>query len=363
MRILRIAQKIYPDVKGGGPYHVHAMSRDQSAMGHDVTVLTVIQSRDQPKYENRDGYEIIRFPSLVEPFGNAISVELARYLRLAEEFDVMHAHSHLYFSTNLAAIARYLGDTPLAITNHGLFSQTAPEWLFSGYLRTLGKWTLNSADIVFCYTENERERLRRWNVDTRTAVVNNGIDTERFVPYGPDHDSVTGDPALVFVGRLVDGKRPQDTLEAFDSVLEDYPDATLTFCGTGPLRDELETQAQTLGIENAVRFLGHLPYDEMPSVYRAADALLLSSRAEGLPRTVLEAMACDTPVVVSDLEQIEPVVRGAGQTFSVGDVDDFSGAIREVLRDAETYAPREYVVEKHDWSATVEKTTRKLQSL
>ena len=41
MRLLRVAQKTYPDVTGGGPYHVHAMSRDQAAMGHDVTVLTV----------------------------------------------------------------------------------------------------------------------------------------------------------------------------------------------------------------------------------------------------------------------------------------------------------------------------------
>lgn len=41
MRILRVTQKIYPDVKGGGPYHVYALSRDQAAMGHDVTVLIV----------------------------------------------------------------------------------------------------------------------------------------------------------------------------------------------------------------------------------------------------------------------------------------------------------------------------------
>ena len=54
MHVLRVAQKIYPDVTGGGPYHVHAMSRDQAAMGHDVTVLTVRSDRSLPERKAAD---------------------------------------------------------------------------------------------------------------------------------------------------------------------------------------------------------------------------------------------------------------------------------------------------------------------
>ena len=130
MRILRVAQKTYPDVKGGGPYHTYAMSRDQAAMGHDVTVLTVRTDPSLPHIEERDGFTVVRYDPAVNLLGNDISPGVAQYLADAADFDVMHAHSHLYFSTNLAAIKRFVGDTPLAITNHRLYSQNAPEWVF-----------------------------------------------------------------------------------------------------------------------------------------------------------------------------------------------------------------------------------------
>ena len=104
--------------------------------------------------EEREGYTVVRCAPTVEVLGNEISVGVARALRNAGEFDVVHAHSHLYFSTNLAGMVRFLGETPLAITNHGLYSQNAPEWLFNLYLRSVGPWTFNRADVVFCYSHS-----------------------------------------------------------------------------------------------------------------------------------------------------------------------------------------------------------------
>ena len=117
MDILRVAQTVYPEVKGGGAYHVHAMSRDQAAMGHDVTVVTVGADGDHPRRERRDGYTLVRLPLTATVFGNEISTAMARYLRRADGFDVVHAHSHIYFSTNLAALRRRLGGPPLAVTD------------------------------------------------------------------------------------------------------------------------------------------------------------------------------------------------------------------------------------------------------
>ncbi len=188
MRILRVAQKVYPDVKGGGPYHVHAMSRDQAAMGHDVTVLTVRTDPELPHIEQRDGYTVVRYDPAANLLGNDISPGLAQYLADADDFDVMHAHSHLYFATNLAALKRFLGDVPLAITNHGLYSQNAPEWVFDLYLRSLGRWTFDQADVVFCYTDADRDRVREFGVSSRIEVVSNGIDRARFTPDGPESE-------------------------------------------------------------------------------------------------------------------------------------------------------------------------------
>jgi len=290
MKILRVAQKLYPEVNGGGTYHVHALSRDQATLGHDVTVLTVRRDETLPRVEHRDGYTVIRADSLAALLGNDISPGIARYLRRARAFDVVHAHSHLYLATNLAALNRRLGGPPLAITNHGLYSQTAPEWVFELYLETLGRWTFDQADVVFYYTDADRRRVREVGVNAQIEVVPNGIDTARFTPEGPTSDRIDHDgPVMLFIGRLVEGKRPGDAVAAVDRLAE-RRNAKLYVAGEGPLRSELTG--------DHVEWLGQLPYEAMPSVYRAADVLVLPSRAEGLPRTVLEAMAAGVPVVV-----------------------------------------------------------------
>ncbi|QLH76853.1 glycosyltransferase family 4 protein [Halosimplex rubrum] len=365
LRILRVAQKVYPDVAGGGAYHVHALSRDQAAMGHDVTVLAVAPDGDgdRPHVEQRDGYTVVRYPPTAEPLGNAVSAGVAQFLRRTDEYDVVHAHSHLYFSTNLAALARRLSGTPLAVTNHGLYSQTAPKWVFDAYLRTVGRWTFDSADVAFCYTDEDRDRLRDLGVSVPVEVVANGIDTARFTPDGPRSDDLAGDPAILFVGRLVDGKRPGDALAAFERLRERAPNAGLTICGDGPLREKLEERVRDRGLDEAVRFLGHLSYETMPAVYRAADALVLPSEAEGLPRTVLEAMATDVPVVTSALDQLTGVVDGGGETVPVGDVDRFADALAAVTEERAAYSPRAVVEDGYDWATTVEQTTEQFQRI
>ncbi|KZX49224.1 glycosyltransferase family 4 protein [Haloarcula hispanica] len=356
MRILRVAQNLYPEVPGGGTYHVHAMSRDQAAMGHDVTVLTVTDDESLPRQEVRNEYSVVRRAPTLEVFGNQISAGVSRFLRKAEDFDIIHAHSHLYFSTNLAAIQRRLGNIPLAITNHGLYSQNAPEWLFSLYLHTAGRWTFNQADVVFCYTEEDRERVRRFGVDSHIEVVPNGVDTDRFTPNGEVSDMINHDgPVVLFVGRLVEGKQPEIAADAVSRLPENL-NVKLYVIGDGPLRSKMETNY------SAVEFLGQVPYEKMPAMYRAGDVLILPSRAEGLPRTVLEAMSSGVPVVVSDLEQVAPVIDGAGVTVPVGDVDRFAAGIQTVL-DGTIKNPQKVVDETFDWGYTVEQTTATLSEL
>lgn len=360
MRILRVAQRTYPEVTGGGAYHVHALSRDQAAMGHEVTVLTV----GDFGRERRDGYTVIRRPATTEVLGNEMSAGVARYLLTeADDFDVLHAHSHLYFSTNLASFVRRFGGPPLAVTNHGLYSQTAPERLFDAYLRTLGRWTFNQGDVVFCYTDADRERLREVGVSTRIDVVHNGIDTDRFCPRGPLDSRVTGNPALVFVGRLVEGKRPGDALAALAPLRRQLSGAELTICGDGPLLSNLQDQANELGVADATSFLGQIPYETMPAIYRSADILILPSRAEGFPRTVIEALASGVPVVMSDLEQVAPIVRPVGRVAPVGEPAAFAEAILDLDSSGTERAPREVVEEEYAWVDTVAATTRSLESL
>ncbi|AEM59479.1 glycosyl transferase family 1 (plasmid) [Haloarcula hispanica N601] len=364
MHILRVAQDIFPETVGGAPYHIHALSRDQAAMGHEVTVLTVSEEVEEREVTDQDGYTLIKQPPKLELLGNQIFANTVGDLRGLEDFDVVHTHSHLFFSSNVAALYCRMANIPIAITCHGLNSQRGPFWFSRAHLRTLGKWTYDSADVTLCYTDVEQSKLRDLGVDADIAVVNNGIDTNRFSPAGQTHPDIAsqGGQAIVFVGRLVDGKRPQDVLAAFDTVRERCPDASLFFCGDGPLRDSLESTVADEGLTDAVEFLGRVPYQKMPSVFRAADLFVLPSRTEGFPRTVIEALACETPVVASDLEQTSKIVNQTGETVQVGNVEGFATAISDLLSDQRGLSElgkhgRAIVTTRYNWEETVQETT------
>lgn len=360
MRILRVAPWLYPDTKGGGQYHVHAMSRDQAARGHDVTVLTIRQDQALPQFEERHGYTVLRYDSIASPLGNDIAPGMAIYLARVDGFDVIHAHSHYYVSTILAALKRRLGDIPLAITNHGLYSQSAPERVFRWYLRSVGRWTFNQADIVFCYTETDRDRVRNLGVSSRIEVVPNGIDTNRFTSDGPESELInTSGPVVLFVGRFAEGKRPWLAIEAFAEVLKEHPDAELYLCGDGPLRGNLVEKVRNRGISKSVKFLGHVRYDEMPKVYRSGDVLVLPSRTEGVPRTVLEALSAGVSVVSTDLPHIRSAVGESAFYFSIEDVHDLSTQIERAIRSGDI--PN--FEESFDWEQTIQQTTSILHEM
>ena len=364
MEILRVAPWLYPDTYGGGEYHVHAMSRDQAAMGHDVTVVTTKEEGALPHQEETEGYEVVRLSKGRTVVGNDISAAMARYLwHHVNEYDVIHAHSHLYFSTNLAALVRRLNDVPLAITNHGLYSQSAPEQVFRWYLKTLGQWTFDQADVVFCYTEVDRQRVRELGVNSRIEVVPNGIDTGRFTPAGPESGLIdAAGPVVLFVGRFAEGKRPWLAVEAFAAVLSEYPNAELYLCGDGPLREDLEAQVEELGIGESVTFLGHVSYDEMPKVYRSGDVFVLPSRAEGVPRTVLEAIASGLNIVLSDLDQVTSVLGNQAYVVADDRGDSFANGLLKAIGGLSEVS-EQIEPDDHRWTDTVERTTRILRSI
>lgn len=169
-----------------------------------------------------------------------------------------------------------------------------------------------------CYTDTDRDRVRDLGVRSRIEGVHNGIDTERFTPGGPEATSLItkGRSSSSSAGwskgnapRLQFGRSPRPVRRIRT------PRST---CVGGDARNELQSLAEELGVRDAVTFCGQVPYDEMPAVYRGADAFILPSRAEGVPRTIMEAMATGVPVVASDLPQVRNLVSDGGYTVNVG---------------------------------------------
>jgi glycosyltransferase involved in cell wall biosynthesis len=356
--ILRISTDTYPEVLGGGALHAHEMSARQAELGHDVTVLTSDHGdRALPRRDHRDGYEVRRYRELANPLGNSLTPGLFNAVRERQaDVDIVHAHSHLYLSTNVAAALSALADTPLVVTNHGLYSQSAPAWFNRAFLETVGRLTFEAADRVLCYTDTDERRLREFGISAPVSVVHNGIDCETFEPVVDE----ASPHRMLFVGRLKQSKGVTRLLDAFGRLETEA--VTLDIVGEGPLRADLEDRAQTLGVRDDVTFHGRLPNDELPELYARSAVFALPSTREGLPRTVLEAMACGTPVVTSDIPQLQALVDGVGETVPAADVGALAAAVDDLLADPSRrerlgQKARQRVVEEYSWAETVRETT------
>ncbi len=179
-------------------------------------------------------------------------------------------------------------------------------------------------------------------------------------------------PVILFCAKLQPWKRPTDLLQAFAEVA--LEGSILVFAGAGPQRANLETQAVQLGIQNRVKFLGFVNQSQLPTLYSAADLLVLPSVYEPFAVVVNEAMCCGCPVIVSDQvgaarDLVAPVspefVFPAGDVQALANVLRTAFADRQQLREAgrrgfahvETHSPQRIV------AATVEAVRKAVQAV
>jgi glycosyltransferase involved in cell wall biosynthesis len=195
------------------------------------------------------------------------------------------------------------------------------------------------ADAVICQCEAmARDLQERFRVPPeKIARIYNPVDFERlralseaasdpYVPFGAG-------PHLVASGRLTGMKGFDLLLEAMALIGSEFPDAELTILGTGPLEDELKVLSRTLDLQARVRFQG-FQLNPYPWV-KHADVFVLSSRYEGLPNAMLEALALGTPVVGTDCPGgVREILEGnpLGRVAEGVDSGRLAEAITEALR-------------------------------
>ena len=145
-------------------------------------------------------------------------------------------------------------------------------------------------------------------------MVYNGVDAALFRPgdRGEARRRLGLDPdrtALLYVGNLLPVKGGDVLIDACARLLARGADFDLHVVGKGPLRPELERMAREKGLGERTRFHGVIPHDQLPDWFRAASALILPSRSEGVPNVLLEAAACGTPFVATAVGGVPEVAH------------------------------------------------------
>jgi len=338
---------------GGMNVYVRALASALARAGVQVDVLTRAEHPEQPPVVVVEpGFRVLHvvagprapvprneFPALVGPFTDAAHEELTR----GTTYDVVHAN--YWVSGAVGHRLKHELGLPLVTTFHSLDRVKAEVGIDDEVdLRPrVEAEVVRCADLVVASTAGEREQLvRLYGADpARIEIVPQGVDAEVFSPGDRDAAKralgVAGRPTLLFAGRIQQLKGADLAVRAL-ALLRDQRSVLLVVGGpSGPGGEaelaRLHALVDDLGLGARVRFVPPQPHDLLATYYRAADVCVVPSRSESFGLVALEAAACGTPVVASNVGGLSIVVDHGTTGFLVERRDEleFAAAIDHVL--------------------------------
>ncbi|MBI1179239.1 MAG: glycosyltransferase [Alphaproteobacteria bacterium] len=312
-----------------------------------------------PRREERHGIEVFhpRYP-VIPKIGMTLAPALLRrgawptVARLVRERGVQLIDAHYFYPDGVAAVAmaRALG-LPVCVTARGTDLNLIPQ--FPKPFEMIRQAAMD-ADAVITVCDALQGPLIDMGVPPAAiTTLRNGVDLELFRPsdraaararWGVDGRVV------VSVGGLVERKGHHLAIDA----LRALPDVTLLIAGEGEERAALEARIAASGLGGRARLLGLVSQDELPALYAAADALVLASSREGWANVLLEAMACGTPVVATDVWGTAEVVAApeAGVLIDERSARAIADGLARLFADPPDRAATRAYAERFSWDAT-----------
>ena len=252
---------------------------------------------------------------------------LARLVRLLERERIQILFTFMFHPTLLGRVVGRLCRVPVRIS-----SERVMAWEGRGR-RLLNRWTVPLATHVVAVSERVAAyAAREFRIPPdRLSTIVNGVDLNHFRPVTRDHDA--GPPVIGCTARLHRKNDHTTLLRAFARLSVRWPEARLLLVGRGPEELRLRTLADALGVSSRIHFLGEQP-DVAPYLAQL-DLYVQASVAEGMPNSVLEAMAAGLPVVATAVGGTPEVVLD-GQTGLLvppGDPSALGDALLALLGD------------------------------
>jgi len=299
MRVLQVYDNLSPDTSEGR--RVITVSNELTLRGYQVTILTTAMKGQNFKSVLRDDVEVITHKPLfnVRKFNFSPSVH---GLISEGDYDLIHAHSYRHYGTFASALHSSWHNTPLVLSPYGTISYASSEsftalyWLQDALTMKL---PLRQASRILANTEYEKKQIVEYGGDSsKIDVVYREVDTELFRKL---ESTVLEPGTIIYVGRVTPLKGIELLIDSMPLLGPEYKLAIV-----GPIEDEayhgaLLRQVQALGLSNRVEFIGKVGYSDIPLYLSSAEVLVLPSLYENLGGVLLEAQACECPVVATDV--------------------------------------------------------------
>ncbi|MEM2517795.1 MAG: glycosyltransferase family 4 protein [Candidatus Bathyarchaeia archaeon] len=370
----------YPHV-GGVEKVVYELSKRLVKMGCDVLVVTLGENY---LYYDIEGVKVYRAAGidLTKLFQMQLSIpkDVKRILNVAKDFspDVIHAHN-IFFTTSLLAVlikhishrklvfSAHLGDVSnLALLGHGkVLAAKAYEKIF-------GKIILFSSDAIIAVSCAVRQHIISLGASPKkVTVIPNGVDLEEFSSSFDTQKNIR--PDVIFVGRLIPNKGLEYLIEAAKILIRSGA-AKIRFkiVGDGPYRQQIEELVARYGLSPYFEFLGHVP--KVSEALRNGGIFVRPSLTEGMPLTVLEAMASGLPIIATRVSGTSEIIipNETGILVEPGNVSQLVEAIKYLIesptealrlgRNARDFIERHYK-EKFSWDAVASNILSVYESL
>jgi len=364
MKIIQ-ASCYYPPHIGGVENHVMELTKALMRKDNDLQVLT----SDIPKNEYNECIKFKAkeiFPHYV-PF--IFGLSKIKYM----DADIFHSHCPPPFFSKAICKAN---KKPHVITYH--FDVKIPksagniripsllgEYVEKFYAQHYALKVLECCDAIIVTGKSYAETSPILHeLLFKCHVIPNGIDISKF-DAAIRALNVRRAKIVLFVGRLVLPKGIDDLIRAMPAVLNEVPEAKLVIVGEGEEQKKLVELVRKLALEDKVEFRGYMNLKELAKSYLEASVFVLPSftRLENFGIVLLEAMACRTPVIASDIPGVrENITKDNGLLFPPRDVDRLADSIITIISDDEKVkrmgeAGRKLVEEKYDWDVIAEQVS------
>lgn len=342
MRVLMVSDVYFPRVNGVST-SIETFRRTLREQGVDIRLVV-------PRYgDEADEAGVIRVAGRPVPGDREDRMVGWRamhraVLEAARDCDLIHIQTPFIAHYAGLKAARTLG-LPVVATYHTLFEaylEYYAPFLPAGWLqaqaRAFSRRQCNALDAVIVPSSAMQQRLAAYEVSVPLHVLPTGIPTAQFASgdgaaFRYRHGILSTRPVALFVGRVAHEKNIGFLLEALVHARRLRPDILLVVAGEGPAMADLKAQVKTLGLREAVQFIGYLDRrQELPDCYAAADAFVFASRTETQGLVLLEAMAAGLPVIaLSEMGTTDILAPGRGAISPPAEPQAFGAALGDFL--------------------------------